>query len=177
MMVMTARVNLKKILFILAAAAALVLTLILLMGGSSDTAATAAPAVSGNEGRIQFLKNFGWEVSSSPTESGQVRIPQESSEVFDRYNILQKGQGYDLSAFAGKNVMRYVYQINNYPGAGEPVYATLLVHKNQVIGGDVTDTSAGGKIRGFKMPDTTAATAPTASAPAASNKLSISAQS
>ena len=165
MMVMTAKVNLKKIMLMITAAAALVLVLILLMGGGSEsTATTAAPAVSGNEGRIQFLKNFGWDVTTSPTQSGQVRIPEETSEVFDRYNILQKGQGYDLSAFAGKNVMRYVYQVNNYPGATEPVYATLLVYKDQIIGGDVTDTAAHGKIRGFKMPET-APTTPSASAP------------
>ena len=154
-MVMTARVNLKKIMFILAAAAALLLALILLLGGGNSDTPTAAPPVSGNDSRVQFLKNFGWEVSTSPTESSQVRIPQETSPVFDRYNTLQKGQGYDLSDYAGKNVMRYVYQIHNYPGSTQPVYATLLVHKNQVIGGDVTDTAAGGKIQGFKMPEGT----------------------
>ena len=153
MMVMTAKVNLKKIMLILGAVAAVLLALILLLGGGNSATPTAAPAVSGNDSRVQFLKNFGWEVSTSPTESSQVRIPQETSPVFDRYNTLQKGQGYDLSTYAGKNVMRYVYQINNYPGATAPVYATLLVHKNQVIGGDVTDTAAGGKIQGFKMPE------------------------
>ena len=66
--------------------------------------------------------------------------------------VLQKGQGYDLSKYSGKKVMRYVYEINNYPGAQEPVYATVLVYKNKVIGGDVTDTAAQGKIRGFQMP-------------------------
>ena len=157
MMVMTAKVNFKKIMVILAAAAALLLTLILLLdSGTSETTAATVSAVSGNDSRVQFLKNFGWDVVTTPTESSQVRIPQQSSEVFDRYNTLQKGQGYDLSTFAGKNVMRYVYQINNYPGAKAPVYATLLVHKNQVIGGDVTDTTPGGKIRGFKMPEATA---------------------
>ena len=48
--------------------------------------------------------------------------------------------------------MRYVYKINNFPGATEPVYATLLVYKNEVIGGDVTDTCPGGQVRTFKMP-------------------------
>ena len=155
MMVMTAKVDFKKIMLGLAAAAALVLALILLLGGG-DTTQTAGPAPSANDGRVKFLTDFGWDVTASPTETGRVRIPEESGEVFDRYNTLQKGQGYDLSAFAGKNVMRYVYQINNYPGAKAPVYATLLVHKNQVIGGDVTDTTPGGKIRGFKMPEATA---------------------
>ena len=149
MMVMTAKVNKKKILLGLLAAAALILAAMALMGG--ETAQTAAPSLSGNDARVKFLTDFGWDVTTSPVESGQVKIPAESSEVFDRYNLLQKGQGYDLSKYAGKKVMRYVYKVNNYPGATEPVYATLLVYKDQVIGGDVTDTSPRGHIRGFKM--------------------------
>jgi len=161
MMVMTAKVDFKKIMLGLAAAAALILALILLLGGN-DTTQTAAPAPSANDGRVKFLTDFGWDVTTSPVESGRVRIPENGSEVFDRYNTLQKGQGYDLSKYAGKTVMRYVYKINNYPGATEPVYATLLVYKNQIIGGDVTDTAAKGHIRGFKMPES-AATTPTES--------------
>ncbi len=151
-MVMTAKVDLKKILIILAAIAAVVLSLILLLGKSGPAETTSAPAVSGNDGRVKFLTGFGWEVVTSPEESSQVKIPDAPGEVFDRYNLLQKGQGYDLTEFAGKKVMRYVYKISNYPGATGPVYATLLVYKNRIIGGDVTDTSPGGKIQGFKMP-------------------------
>ena len=152
MMIMTAKVDLKKIMLVLGAVAALILSAVLLLGGSNDTE-TAAAAVSSNDARVQFLKSFGWDVTTSPVESGQVKIPEESSQVFDRYNALQKSQGYDLTEYAGKKVMRYVYKINNYPGATEPVYATVLVHKNKIIGGDVTDTAAKGQIRGFKMPD------------------------
>ena len=169
MMVMTAKVSLKKILIALAAAAALIVTLIMLLGGGGSSAETAAPAVSSNDGRVKFLTDFGWEVTTSPTESSQVRIPDASSEVFDRYNALQKSQGYDLGEYAGKKVMRYVYKINNYPGATEPVYATVLVYKNQIIGGDVTDTAAKGKIRGFKMPQ--AVTAPTETTAASESPL------
>ena len=159
MMVMTAKVDLKKILLIIAAVAALVLSLILLFGEETPTAATTAvtTAPTGNDGRVQFLKDFGWEVTASPTQTGQVKIPTQTSEVFDRYNNLQKSQGYDLTSYAGKSVMRYVYEVNNYPGATQPVYATLLVYKDKVIGGDVTDTGAKGQIRGFKMPESTTA--------------------
>ena len=153
MMVMTAKVDFKKIMLALTAVAALILALILLLGGNSTTQ-TAAPAPSANDGRVKFLQDFGWEVTNSPTESSQVRIPEQTSEVFDRYNQLQKANGYDLSKLAGKNAMRYVYKINNYPGATDPVYATALVHKNTIVGGDVTDTSPNGKIQGFKMPQT-----------------------
>ena len=159
MMVMTAKVNFRKILLGLAAVAALVLALILLLGGGKAEE-TSAPALRSNDGRVKFLEDLGWQVTTTPTESSQVRIPEAGSQVFTRYNQLQLSQGYDLNQFAGKKVMRYVYKINNYPGATEPVYATLLVYKNQIIGGDVTDTAAQGKIRGFKMPEAT--TAPTA---------------
>ena len=151
MLVMTAKVDKKKIVMILAAVIALVVGLVMLLGGN-DSEPTASTNVSNNDSRVAFLKSFGWDVTTSPTESSQVRIPAETSDVFDRYNQLQKSQGYDLSAYAGKTVMRYVYRINNYPNATEPVYATLLVYKNQIIGGDVTDTAAKGVVRGFKMP-------------------------
>ncbi|MBR0446175.1 MAG: DUF4830 domain-containing protein [Oscillospiraceae bacterium] len=150
MMFMTAKVDLKKILMIIGAMAAVVIALILLLGNSSDAADTAAPAVSGNDARVEFLKGFGWEVAASPTESGQVKIPEQPSDVFDRYNQLQKSQGYDLTQYAGKTAMRYVYKVTNYPGATDPVYATVLVYKNQIIGGDITDTSATGVVQGFQ---------------------------
>ena len=152
-MVMTAKVSLKKIAVVLAAVAGVILAIVLLFGGNSSTP-TSAPAVSNNDSRVQFLQNMGWDVSASPTESGQVKIPQELSKVYERYNALQKSQGYDLSQYAGKTVMRYVYKINNFPGATEPVYATLLVYKNQIIGGDITDTGAKGVVQGFKKQET-----------------------
>ena len=151
MLVMTAKLNKKKLAVIFSAVVVAITALVLLLSGD-DTAPTASTAISNNDARVAFLKQFGWEVTTSPVETSQVRIPESSSAVFERYNALQKSQGYDLSAFAGKTVMRYVYKINNYPGATEPVYATLLVYKNQVIGGDVTNTSAKGAIQGFKMP-------------------------
>ena len=153
MMVVTAKVNKKKIVVVLAAAAVLIASLIMLLGGSKEATPTAALSPTGNDGRVQFLQSFGWEVAASPVESGQVRIPKGDSEVFGRYNALQKSQGYDLSPYAGKTVMRYVYKIKNYPGATEPVYATLLILKDQIIGGDVTDTAAKGVIQGFQMPN------------------------
>ncbi len=117
MMVMTAKVNLKKVLLALAAVAALILALIALLGGNKSTQ-TSAPAVSSNDARVKFLTDFGWEVTTSPVESSQVKIPSER--------------------------------------ATEPVYATLLIYKNEIIGGDVTDSAPNGQIRGFKMPEKTA---------------------
>lgn len=147
MMIMTAKVDIKKILIALAAVAGVIIGLILLLGGGNSSAPTAAPSLAGNEGRVQFLQDLGWEISASPTESSQVRIPQEQNQIFARYNDLQKSAGFDLSQYAGKTAMRYVYKVNNYPDATEPVYATLLIYKNQVIGGDITNTAANGAMQ------------------------------
>ena len=165
MMVMTAKVNIKKVLIALAIAAGVILALILLLGGGSSSQPTAAPSIASNDGRVLFLQNLGWQVNTSPTESGQVRIPQEQNEIFTRYNELQKSAGYDLSQYAGKTVMRYVYKVTNFPGATEPVYATLLVYKDQVIGGDITDTAAKGTMQALVKQEHTPATLPQATAP------------
>lgn len=162
MMVMTAKVDIKKILIILGAIAALIIGCIVIFGGNeAEVSATAAPSADQNESRVQFLKELGWQVSASPTESGQVKIPQTQSDAFARYNELQLSQGYDLSQYAGKTVMRYVYKVNNFPNATDPVYATLLVYKNRVIGGDITDTSPQGKILALKQALPQEETAPT----------------
>ena len=164
MMVMTAKVNMKKTIILLVAVAAIIIAMIMAAGGS-DAQTTSAPTLTGNDARVKFLKDFGWEIENSPVESSQVRIPEQVTEVFDRYNQLQKSQGYDLSKLAGKNAMRYVYKVSNYPGATDPVYATVLVYKQQIVGGDVTDTSVKGKVQGFKMPKSANPATPSESTP------------
>ena len=152
MIVMTPKVDFKKIMLIIGLIAVVVLGMIYLLGGSQQTLGPMDQKVNDNDSRVKFLQSFGWEVVNSPKESSQVLIPSSGNQVFDRYNALQKCQGYDLSKFAGKKVMRYVYEVKNYPGATEPVLATLLIHKGKVIGGDVTNTAPNGRIQGFAMP-------------------------
>ena len=150
MLVMTAKVDKKKIAIVFGAIAIVIAVIVLLFSGGNRVATGSSNTVTSNDDRVKFLASFGWEVVSSPAETSQVRIPADSSAVFDRYNDLQKSMGYDLTAYQGKTVMRYVYKIKNYPGATEPVYATILISSNQVIGGDITDTSATGVVQGFE---------------------------
>lgn len=168
MFVMTTKVDIKKVAIILAVVVGVILAAVLLFGGNGDATPTGTAAVSNNDSRVKFLTDFGWEVTTSPVESSQVRIPEEQTPVYERYNALQKSQGYDLSQYAGKTVMRYVYKINNFPGATEPVYATLLVYKNQIIGGDITNTAAKGVVQGFKKQESAQpeATTPATTVPA-----------
>lgn len=152
MLIMTTKVDKRKLLIAAAAMIAAIGLLLFFTGGekAEPTASVATtPAADTNDARVKFLTDLGWDVTASPAEAAEVKIPRGSDEVFDRYNELQKSQGYDLSKYAGKRVMRYVYEINNYPNAQEPVYATLLVYKDHIIGGDITNTTPGGKVQGF----------------------------
>ena len=152
MLIMTTKVDKRKVLIAAIAVIAAIAGLILLGGGDSaepTASMTTAPAADSNDARVKFLTDLGWDVTASPAEATEVKIPRGSDEVFDRYNELQKSLGWDLTKYAGKKVMRYVYQINNFPGAKEPVYATVLVYKDRIIGGDITDTTPGGKIQGL----------------------------
>ena len=151
MLIMTTKVDKRKLLIAAAAVIAAIAALLFLGGGDSRPTAsmTTSPAADTNDARVKFLTDLGWDVTASPAEAAEVKIPRDADDVFDRYNELQKSQGYDLSKYAGKKVMRYVYKINNYPDAKEPVYATLLVYKDRIIGGDITDTTPGGRVRGF----------------------------
>ncbi len=176
-MVMTAKVNVKKIVIVLSAAVALILAMILLLGHHDSAEPTAAPSISDNDTRVKFLTEMGWEVVHSPVQSSQVRIPKTPTEVYSRYNELQKSQGYDLNQYAGKHVMRYVYTVTNFEGATQPVYATLLVYKNQVIGGDVTDTGAKGVIQGLRKDKKPVTTPSDTTAPSVSSEPSAPSES
>ena len=171
MMMMTAKVNIKKVLIALVAIAGLIIALVSLLG--KDTDPNAVTTMSDNDSRVKFLESQGWQVTTSPKEASQVKIPQDPSPVYSRYNELQKSQGYDLSQYGGKTVMRYVYEVKNFPGAEQPVYATLLVYKNQIIGGDVTNTGEKGAVQGLKRNTvTTPATTPTESTASAESSAS-----
>jgi len=158
MVVMTAKVQKPKLIAVVCLIAAIVcIALVVLSGNGESTPGTPDLDVSTNEGRIEWLSSCGWTVDAQPAEVQNVRIPEEMDEVLQRYNELQRSQGYDLTRFAGKEVTRYVYSILNYTGTADPVYATLLVHNGQVIGGDITVTGAGGCMHGFVLPEQTIA--------------------
>lgn len=103
-----------------------------------------------NEDRIEFLSQFGWEVKSEPVESVEVVIPSEFDKIFTGYNEIQKRQGLDLSDYKKKKVMRYTYEVTNYKGSDDVVYANVIVYRNRVIGGDICSADVTGFIHGFE---------------------------
>lgn len=156
MLIVSAKVSKKKILLGLLAAVCVIALLVFLFRESDVPSDPAAPSVPSNDGgtneeRLAFLRAFGWEPEQTPSETQEVRIPEEFNEVFTRYNRLQQSQGYDLTPYAGKAVKRYVYLVSGHPDGCGGCHATLLVYRGQIIGGDVTCGEQGGSMQGFSM--------------------------
>ena len=163
MVIMTAKVSKSKLIAISLLVFVAVILLVLGLSSSArkqaalpENSAQEAPAVPSeiktNDDRIAYLGSFGWEVCEEPKQTQEVRIPTEPSEVFERYNDLQISQGFDLHEYSGKSVKRYVYEITNYPNSEDTYYATLLIYKNAVIGGDVCSSAQGGTMHSLNMP-------------------------
>lgn len=176
MFVLTAKLSKPKLIaFGVILAAVLLLIIVLAAAGGHSDPGAAAPAGETNDQRVAWLATFGWSVNAEPTQMQKVRIPETAdNKVFARYNELQLSQGFDLTGYAGQEVMRYVYEILNYPEATAPVYASLLVCDGVIIGGDITDSAADGVIHGFRMPAESAPTESGTDATASSSETAAS---
>ncbi len=110
-------------------------------------------AAENNAQRIRYLKQFGWEVKEEPSEIVEVAIPTEFNDVYEKYNLIQKKQGFDLMPYRGKAVKRWTYDVINYPDNRPNVKANILVYDNKVIGGDICSLELDGFMHGFQLTD------------------------
>ena len=85
------------------------LAVILIVSLPKGDVGTAAQSLKGktNEQRVAYLESFGWQVEAEPTQTVSVVIPATFDETYESYNLLQKTQGFDLSAYQGKKATRY----------------------------------------------------------------------
>lgn len=108
-----------------------------------------------DEERVNYLRQFGWEVSAEPIEVKEVLIPQEFDAVMEQYNAVQKQQGLDLLRCRGKTVRRYTYAVSNYPDKPDYVRADLFLYRDKVVGADICSTQLDGFLHGLEMPKQT----------------------
>ena len=143
-------------------AVALLITLVAITGGHADAAVevSAAPEanisfekVRTNDDRIGFLSQFGWEVLPEPVEEVTLKLPGEFDRIMNEYNEIQKSQGLDLTKYKGEEVVRYTYEVTNYPEYDGRVLANIIVCRNRVVGGDVCSADTQGFIGSLYRPD------------------------
>lgn len=111
--------------------------LILLTGACRRDEAEPQPLQT-NADRLAYLAELGWQVAEEPIETLHLKLPEDlSSESYAAYLALQRDQGFDLAACAGRQVVRYTYTVENYPGRTDPVQLNLYCCDGAVIAGDV----------------------------------------
>ena len=92
------------------------------------------------EERRGYLKGLGYTFDGD-VKTKKITVPSEFNEVYEKYNGIQKEQGFDLEAYKGKEAVLYTYNITNY-NDNENVIADLLVSDGVLIGADLCDPSA-----------------------------------
>lgn len=102
-----------------------------------------------NDDRVALIARYGWEVEAAPVEEAKVTIPAEFDRVMESYNEIQRSQGFDLSKYRNREMMRYTYRITNYPDYSGTVYCNLLIYKNRVVAADICSSDVNGFIAGL----------------------------
>ena len=102
-----------------------------------------------SEDVISFLSELGWDTSLTGITMKDTTLPEQLDETFINYNTIQLKQNCDLTAYLGKPVTIYTAEITNY-NTSDTVYATIIVHKGTVIGGDIHSASMDGFMHTLK---------------------------
>ena len=135
--------------------AVIALTLAVLAGiflfGRTDTVAAANTdikfgGVKTNDDRIEFIKQFGIDVSGEAKEKVSFSVPENFDRVISGYNEIQKQQGLDISKYKNKKVTRYTYEINGYDDYKGTVNINLIIYRNTVIACDISSADPNGFI-------------------------------
>ena len=152
MFMFTAKLDRKKLLigFIVFVLVICAIVLFFRKDGTSQTSAMGK-TVKNNDQRVEYLKSFGWEVDTEPIDEETVVIPRKFTNVYAKYNDIQKSQGFDLSEYGGMEAVRYTYKVLNYPGEKD-VVADIIVFRSNVIAGDVQSISLDGFMHGLEFP-------------------------
>lgn len=133
----------------------ILLTLLIVLPSGNNVPVDAETRITYSEVKSEqdvrkFLQSLKWEIKPDSMTSEEVTIPSDFNEIYTEYNDLQKSQGLDLSKYKRKTVMRYTYEISNFKDWDGIVYATVLVYRDKIIGGDICSADANGFICGFE---------------------------
>ncbi len=119
--------------------------------GNNESAHQKSLKAATTDEQILFLQTFGWDADPAPNEIIDISIPAQFDEVYEKYNEIQKNQGFDLSSYKGQSVKQIKYTIVNYPDCDDKVYAVILICDDKIIGGDIRSGELGGFMHGFDL--------------------------
>lgn len=155
MFIVSAKFNPKKAVRYLLALGVLLVAVILLVGRFRRAPSPGEDIVSAatDQERAAYLESLGWTVDPAPIETLEFSLPQPLNEAYESYNQLQLEQGFDLAPYAGMQVTRYSYAVQNYPGFPDQVQADLYLCGDTIIGGDILYYGDNGFVSTLQFPE------------------------
>lgn len=121
--------------------ASLIIALILI--GQLFTIKAGGIDGSTNAIRTEYIKSLGYNIDETTLSAKEIVIPESFSEVYERYNALQKKAGFDLSVFKGKEASVYTYRLSE----NEETVINIIVSDNIIIGGDISSVRLNGDMK------------------------------
>ena len=101
-----------------------------------------------------FIEENGYKVSSPLTK--EITIPSEFSDVYEKYNELQRRQGFDLRRHKGKSAVSYTFNVIGYVDkSGKPdsdVQIHIIVCDGKIVAADIASTKLDGFMEGIRKP-------------------------
>ena len=91
-----------------------------------------------------FLRNCGIETAGNVSVK-TVTIPAEFGDVYERYNELQKQQGFDLDGYRSREAAVYTFGVASVDGEHTDfTEAHVMVCDDIIIGGDISSAAIDG---------------------------------
>jgi hypothetical protein len=103
-----------------------------------------------NIDKVNYLNINGLNVVENPFIEEEITIPSKWNKTYEKYNEVQRRQGFNLSDYKGKKALRSVYAVKNYAGGKENVFAEVLVFDGKIIAGSVFEMTTNGFIEGIE---------------------------
>ncbi len=132
----------RKSIFLTLLAAAILLIVVLMIAGKSN-----GIILDTEEKRREYIAGLEIALSDKPPVIRNIVIPSEFSQVYERYNEVQKSAGFDLWEYRGEYAVQYSYEAIGY--TDDTVRVSLIIYKDKLIGGDVSSTRLDGFMTGL----------------------------
>ena len=135
-------ISLKGVLFT-ALAIALLLTVVLSVAAGKN----GGMILDSDEKRREYIAGLEISLSQEPAVVRNIIIPSQFSDVYSRYNDLQKQAGFDLWSYRGEYAVQYSYKATGFEN--DTVKVNLILYKDKLIGGDISSTRLDGFMTGL----------------------------
>lgn len=136
MMKLFVTVSKKTLAAVLAAA-----VVILILLGQFFTIRSSGIDGSTNAHRVEYINSLGLKINENP-QVKSITIPENFGEVYEKYNLLQKKAGFDLSACKGKEAEVYTYRFAD----DEDMTVHIIVCDKRIVGGDISSVRIDGEM-------------------------------